>query len=532
MPDLTSRHQAPGGASTGAARQEPERFEQSRGNAAAQRDLPGAGAEEPRSWFEQMVAEEGDEAPAGEEERGNPLSALASREPGSVEVPEVDRQPYAHGSFMGAVTDMLRDARWSRILQVLMPDVYLQTFRVLNEGTGSPGGPRRFDRHDQYLPLMFENNPVLAAYGAWRTRELDRADGGRRLQAMAFEWDVYLSEDLVNRYTAGRSRAVVVKRLVQTALVAHGEKDDALEENVAGLRQYDDLHDNRPKTRGGGAMAADWMDLFGRALTLIGAGMSDRAIDAMGAHPREAGRGATAGTFTEKMPIREVVELYREVFDVPRFRVFLEIKTRNVPAGLLPLFVQELNRLGVHVQAVSSFWFDEIDDTYVEQRVAGQAAPSAAPMRVHLFHHVPAALDAYRSGRIAPGDGVMFNAAGMLQGRTDAIVDLLAKEKEAHGGHIGVYTQEHDIHPRALAELIAVVNDRPDVFDLGFAYGGVSGRARPNHDPDAWGYGEQDNSFLGPKQPSIADGSPTGGGTGGAPAELGTPKLGPQHRTR
>ena len=138
---------------------------------------------------------------------------------------EVANQFYAHGAFMGAAPQMLQDPLWNSILQTLMPDVHADVQGVTDDATLMP---------------MFENNPVLAAYGMLKTQELDqRQEAGRsdRIETMqAMEWDVFLDDSVVQEYQSANDEATeldIDRRLVDTMIIAHGNTKQTVSENVA-----------------------------------------------------------------------------------------------------------------------------------------------------------------------------------------------------------------------------------------------------------------------------------------------------------
>ena len=73
-------------------------------------------------------------------------------------IPPVRNQFYGHGAFMGAAPALLADAKWRKILAFLMPDVHEQVSVKVAKGA----------RASALIP-MFENNPVMCAFGVWAT---------------------------------------------------------------------------------------------------------------------------------------------------------------------------------------------------------------------------------------------------------------------------------------------------------------------------------------------------------------------------
>jgi hypothetical protein len=92
--------------------------------------------------------------------------------PAPFEIPHLNNQFYGHGAFFGAAGQLLNDAKWNVALQSLMPDVHGPVMDILASGGGSKG-----------VLLKFENNPVCAAYGITKLKEMDDA------QACSLFWN-------------------------------------------------------------------------------------------------------------------------------------------------------------------------------------------------------------------------------------------------------------------------------------------------------------------------------------------------------
>jgi hypothetical protein len=215
---------------------------------------------------------------------------------------------------------------------------------------------------------MFENNPVMAAYGLYQTRAMDlRNEGGRsdRIAKMqAIEWDAFLPPTVVEAYKNAQTdaeRARLAEQLVDGLLIAHGTASQTVLENApgGGWRQYQDVRGTR-KSGQGGVLPGAWMDLFGRALQLA----TDPNWEAKAAeyenpqlHPRvhSPSDQARHQTFQNQLSFREVIDLYKEMFHKETFSVLLDIKSRDATPQILGAVVRELNRRGVHVYGVGSF---------------------------------------------------------------------------------------------------------------------------------------------------------------------------------
>jgi hypothetical protein len=396
---------------------------------------------------------------------------------------EVGNQTYGHGAFMGAARQMLNDPKWNRILQTLMPDVYADVQGVTDEG--------------DLIPKL-ENNPVMAAYGMMQTQALDqRREGGRsdRIDTLqALEWDCWLDPDVIDAYDEASDDAAkraLDARLVDTMLIAHGNTKQTVLENI-GVDQYDAVKETA-KTAFGGTRPGAWMDMFGRALRIAVAPNPDELMADMGREPRHTDEDDQSlyQTFQNQTPFREVIDLYKRVFRKDTFSVLLDIKSRSAKPPILSKLIGELNRRGVHVFAVGSFTFSELNNLdEVHQQVDGR--DMGAPRGVKFFHGIGNLQTGCVDGEVFPGDTVMFNAGSILDsvdwdtGKPDAddaaieeIIQSLGRFKETYRFHLGLYVQEGATDQRAATKITAFSNRHADIFDLGFAWGGISNDMGP-----------------------------------------------------
>jgi hypothetical protein len=421
-----------------------------------------------------------------------PASGVSDR------IPEVENQFYAHGGFMGAAPELLADRKWNRILEVLMPDVHADATRALRGGKGS----------DEIIP-MFENNPVMAAYGLYQTRAMDiRREGGRsdRVARMrAIEWDVFLPTAIVEAYKKARDeaeRTQLAGQMVNEMIIAHGTTWQTIKENAMGRRQYENVKGTR-KSGQGGVRPGAWMDLFGRALQLaVDPGWEERATEYQdpARHPRYNTPDDQARhlTFLERnqLEFREVIDLYKDTFHQATFSVLLDIKSRDATPPVLRAVVRELNRRGVHVYGVGTFQHHEVSGLgSMTQEVEGRRY--RGPREVRFFHLAGDLQQACLDGKIAEGDTVMFNAGSLINYQRYArgpekkasyhinavVINQLRQYKRYYGFHLGVYVQEYDIDDRAATMITELTNANRDVFDLGFAWGGLSGRTAGDIEP-------------------------------------------------
>ncbi len=99
----------------------------------------------------------------------NPHHILFTSFPDSKEVNvlESNNWPYAHGSFYGAASMMLRDPKWTLIMEFLMPSVFNDCVKC--------AAASRYQLSMRIM-AMLENNPVVAAYGVVTTNSNDNVE--------------------------------------------------------------------------------------------------------------------------------------------------------------------------------------------------------------------------------------------------------------------------------------------------------------------------------------------------------------------
>lgn len=444
--------------------------------------------------------------------------------PDSVILPEeVRTQFFAHGAFMGAAPEMLKDPMWNRILAVLMPDVYAEVYAALQALRGEDGSAPAAVLEFGSIISMLENNPVMAAYGMWRTKELDQqhprqgpggAPAESRLDTLeAFEWDVFLPTALVEQYKQATEpeKPALMADIVDEMIIAHGTLGQTIKENlpVGGTRQYGNV-EQTPKTDYGGVKPRVWMDLFGRALRLAGAG---EGFEALYSEYQDEERvldersKSDNMTFFDRLSFGEAITEYKEMFGADRlFSVIIDIKSRDATVDILNGMTRELNKRGVHVLGHGSFVWDEIEGVSgQEQVIDGQEAPRAK--EIEFVHLVGSLLSGVHDGTIRDGDHVMFNAGSLLTfdedtrtyGVDEAVVHELGLLADAHRLNLGLYVQEPDIDPMAVAVLAVLANTRRRLFTMGFAWGGMSNSASgeiATGDTARQGYGGQNHWFV------------------------------------
>lgn len=411
--------------------------------------------------------------------------------PTLVPIRPVHNQYYGHGAFMGAAPALLADDTWRRILAFLMPDVYLQVDAALKGGASNAA-----------LIPMFENNPVMCAFGCWQGLRRRKGQAPRPLGDLSgMEWDVFVDSAQVEAWESvpgepdAPAREALVDRIVDRMVIAHASTADTVQESV-GVCQYPDVR-RTPKTAMGGVPAPAWMDLYTRALRLAQAADLRKAIDAMAADARtESAEECERNTFRTPIPMAVGAAEYREIAG-QRFSVVLEMKTLRSTALLLAAMVRALNRRGVHVAAVCSFQIAEVRGVSQQSQMDGLPGPR----EILFFHYAGDLQHACDQGDLAPGQGVLFNGATLLRYaegaerpyeiEDDVIVEL-GEYRDRFGIDIGIYVQEGDCDALAAGALSEMVAANAQTFTLGFAWGGLLDEAHVQPDgTDRRGLGSQ-----------------------------------------
>lgn len=414
--------------------------------------------------------------------------------PSFLKIIPVRNQFYGHGAFMGAAPALLADARWRRILAFLMPDVFEQVNEAVKDGAGP----------SDLIP-MFENNPVMCAFGVWRNFESRiwlGQEGDHDLSGM--EWDVFIDGDLVAELgdTSPAVRPELVNRLVSSMVIAHASTTDTVQEAI-GVCQYRDVR-KTPKTRLGGVEMGAWLDLYGRSLQLARATDVSDAIRDMRKEPRvESEEECARFTFVEPLSTMDVVDLHRAVTGRRHLSVILEIKSLRSTPALLRAIVRDLNVRGIHVVAVCSFRLEEVAGVSEQaQVVCGDILPG--PREVLFFHFAGDVQDACDAGRVPRGQSLLFNGASLLDAdqpdpekpaaykvKSDVVAEL-EQYRERFDLHVGLYVQEGDCDNAAAELLSDLLQSEPRTFELGFAWGGLQDEVAITADQTPrLGYGSQ-----------------------------------------
>ncbi len=397
---------------------------------------------------------------------------VPARLPAAFKLTPIRTQFYGHGAFMGAAPALVADARWRRIVGLLMPDVAADLREAIEAGCD----PARL------MPMM-ENNPVLAAFGVTQGAA-HRAGDESPLHLSGIEWDLFVEAEQIAAWEAAtddEARGRVMARVLDTALIAHASPADTVQEAM-GICQYRDVRKTR-KTALGGVELDAWLVLFGRALFLGAAADLDAACAELARDPRcDSDEECMRFTFARPWPIERTVELHRQVTGKPCVSVIVEIKSLRSTPSFLAAVVAALNARGVHVVAVASFSRDEIAGVSAVAQVV-HGAPHPGPREVQFFHYAGDLQAACAAGRVEQGQSVMFNGASLLDASPGVdrpvystklrVVAELDALRRRHGLSIGFYVQEGDCDHAAAGLLSDLCEARPETFELGFAWGGL-----------------------------------------------------------
>ena len=443
-----------------------------------------------------------------------PTDQMQSYAHDQVMFPTIEKMPYAHGGYFGAAPFLLSNPHWISILRHLMPDVYVEISRRV---ANSP--PSR-------LIHWAENNPVVAAYAA--AHELEYHDSKTRA-IPNIEWDVFLNPSLVDQVQlvlderekflksesdlttekAKQIRKYYDKELAQRSklltdkmLIAHGNLNQLIFEQTGFAKYYNYSRVKRTRrTLGGGIYARQWIAVFAEALKL---GVGYRSEEESQISPKAKRKSSSLFDLTDsKVPETSMLESIRMLEAISKCKnpvgLVLDIKSRHVSKEIWSIVIDTLRNSGIRVEGIASFFVEEI--RHVSQRCESFVDE-------YIFFHSAGDLQkACTSGLIHEGDAIFFNAGSLLwePGQTDFkqilssdfdpkdvmknyTIQPFGKQKIGNAGHstiamykekyklrIGLYCQEFSIDDSALRIISNHVNANPDLFDLGFAWGGVNG---------------------------------------------------------
>jgi len=404
----------------------------------------------------------------------------------------ISTQYYGHGAFMGAAPALLADARWRRILAVLMPDVFADVGKALDEGDPMPK-----------VIAMLENNPVMAAFGSLQAHAVS-GDEESEHHLVGMEWDLFVDQEQIEAWEAADTeerRLHFMEVAVETALIAHARSTDTVQESM-GICQYQDVR-RTPKSGLGGVELPVWIDLYARALELGFAVDLEAALTLMEAEARlDADEACELHVFVERFPLARALELHARATRGRRFSVVLDIKSLRTTPAFLSGFVAEMNRRGLHVSGVGSFLRAEVEGVSRQaQTVSGELLEG--PREIQFFHYAGDLQLACDGEQISYGQSVMFNGASLLDVVSAAdgsatysanyeVLDDLERYRARHGLTIGFYVQEPDCDAEAASLLSDIATARSETFALGFAWGGLrDGANLPRAEAPRLGLGSQ-----------------------------------------
>jgi hypothetical protein len=349
---------------------------------------------------------------------------------------------------------------------------------------------------------MFQNNPVLAAFGASKLLEAHRPSPSDVPQPPPWHsigWQVYFDPKLVSQWEVNRSREYV-RAIVDSMLIAHGPAQGVPSDTV-----YSQTLHLKPAD-GGGWFLLYWLDLFAKALLLLLADLEDRdEMDVMSSvtdtnfeqQCADFARLERLSTLDNQEAFATPVDSHtslRRFYKVCQgmlFSVTMEVLCPMCSPALLAEVIQDLNRRGIHVAGVCSFDWTQVSGVgQLKQSVTvGDAlVPAPVPTEIRLIHHVREIEPALAAGRLHARDSVMFNCASLITFRkvasgkskqrsyaisSDAVASL-RQVKSRYNLSLGIFVDEATMDNVAARLVVSTANRYPDVFDLGFAWAGVS----------------------------------------------------------
>lgn len=385
------------------------------------------------------------------------------------------------------------------------------------------------------LASLAENDPIAAAYGAWReSLSAPAAEAARRAgrpRWIPIEWDIYLEPGLLGEFARAAddgdktTAGLLAHDLFRTAIVAHGSPVHVVLEHGARIPQYSSVSRHGPWTAAGGLRTTHWLTLFTQALVLA-------------CRAEEPGRlaGLPVDDVLQQSPLPSldlVMATLHYVLnpgaeaaaneDAVLCSVALDIKSSAADGRVLTALVQELNHVGVQVFFVGSFIPSQLEglrhlkqEVRVhalpgERRAVGVRLPRPPPTEAHLLHLIGDLQHDCERGRVQPGANLWLNAGSFLSHARwatspramaasyrlmDDVVQDVVDLKQRFEFHLGLYVQETSTDATAATLIIKFVNEHRSLVDLGFAWGGLSEKAlsdvQPSRIANATGRGPQD----------------------------------------
>jgi hypothetical protein len=182
-----------------------------------------------------------------------------------------------------------------------------------------------------------------------------------------------------------------------------------------------------------------------------------------------------------------------------------DLKSRHVSPQIWALVVEAMRKAGIRIEGIASFTEKDIRDI--------SRYTTTAVKQIIFFHSAGDMQRACHSGRIREGDTIFFNGGSLLWEApivdSSYIYEKLCSSFDPYAAmkkyrilpfgsidmmnsnsvntstiqayqrkfnlSIGIYCQEFCIDDAAICLLVRLVNDNPNVYSLGFCWGGVNG---------------------------------------------------------
>lgn len=412
-------------------------------------------------------------------------------------ITDLNDQTYAHGGYMGLAGSLLTDAKWMAILQAIDPGLYadiqalcadigLSATEALQPGFILLAAEPTDQSALEETMLDLENHPVMAAYGfsrdrglLWNSGDLERTDRAKGHGDTALEWDVWLSpEDPGNMDAAriyhGTGGELTISSAVTAEAFGHGEDaKDEVEELYGGVksRGYESPSDVfQQEGVQAGRTGTDWMSGFGRAVDLyMHGGIETQDVD---------GQTAMATDILSQIGVYLDIKSPATSDDINTFIKAVEADGQGIDViGVGAFYLEQIYELCDGVTGL--LFFNSVDnvinafndDALTELSARALEAPMPGPPYGPLgsVEGVTANLgDLIKTGALGLGKPAI---------NEDRLADLRAIKTALPWLGIGGYVQETAIGADELQLLVELVNTEPELFDLGFAFGGVSGVA-------------------------------------------------------
>eukprot|EP00526_Cylindrotheca_closterium_P002558 CAMPEP_0113638788 /NCGR_PEP_ID=MMETSP0017_2-20120614/20334_1 /TAXON_ID=2856 /ORGANISM="Cylindrotheca closterium" /LENGTH=913 /DNA_ID=CAMNT_0000549941 /DNA_START=732 /DNA_END=3473 /DNA_ORIENTATION=- /assembly_acc=CAM_ASM_000147 len=457
-----------------------------------------------------------------------PTNLMESFAHDQVLFPTIHKMPYAHGAYFGAAPFLLSNPHWISILRLLMPDVYVEisrrvvnapASRLIHWAENNPVVAAYASVHELEYKDSTPNQSYAIPNLEWDVFLDPKLV--QRVQIVLDERDKFIvtCKDGGSSSThpkSDRARQILsfyqreldqrAMALVDKMLIAHGNLTQLVLEQTGYVKNYNYSRVKRTRrTLGGGIYARQWMAVFAEAMKL-GTGYIEEKEQKDPTKRRLFRKSKSLLDLADsKCPDSTMSESIRLLQKLTKCEkpvgLVLDIKSRHVSKHIWSLVIDTLRKAGVRVEGIASFFVEEIRNVSVK---------CVEPVQEIIFCHSAGDLQkACNEGRIRNGDSVFFNAGCLLWdpspdevnritnfdpneiksgykiqsfGNVDETDDAamtyystIQMYKERFNLRIGLYVQEFAIDEAAIAVLSQYFNDHPDIFDLGFAWGGING---------------------------------------------------------